>query len=183
MHVSWSRIIAALVDADDWGQNYESVEAAIKDWDDKPADVAAFGIIELLRRLEGLAPPREPERSKLVVPSNAKPYPDKEVGDFVWSGNFLEGFDKYVIVAKGENDVCLMIRCRWDLEYPALLTVACDYTHATLQEAVESEIKSDQEFVEKDLWRVKTAKKKLAAGLSEAELERFFDKPVNPPED
>jgi hypothetical protein len=94
---------------------------------------------------------RDEQRDK--TPSNAKPFPEKKVGDFVYFGTVDEGVAECIIIAKDAEHRCLTIPVRNDLvDFSAPYTidrcptVACDHCFATPQEVLLASVANDIDY-------------------------------------
>ena len=83
---------------------------------------------------------------KLHTRGEKKPFPDKAVGQFVYEGDLLEGFDKCVIVAMDEHKHCIVTGTRFCDSQPYAEIASEHHHYSTLEEAIQAAALSDIEY-------------------------------------
>lgn len=171
MYISWTDAVARLTSRG-WGADHESMEAAERALVVDPAKLAGFGILELLCRLQGPPPEsREWPLEPLVLPENAKVFPDKAIGDQLFFADDLEdGVIDYLIIGIDEESHCMIIAPKWSLERPPIPCFGCDWHYGTVAEALATRAKADIDYCEPEIKRARAA---LAAVEAGEDLERF----------
>ena len=147
MHVEFTDAVNGIVRGH-WGQGFDTEEDARKALIDKPEELAAYALIELLNRLNAVAKAVGGEiqvnRTELSIPNGARQFPDKEVGDFLYSGSLDEDVCEYIVVARNDDGVCLVILADdFDLNHPQKVCIAYDWLYTTIEELLQSEAESD----------------------------------------
>jgi hypothetical protein len=102
------------------------------------------------------------DKHKPIKPANAKRFPGKKVGDFVYSGDSDSGFAASVVVAVDAEGHLLVSSADFDLSYPP--SYACDFHCATLQEAMLVEIERDTDYANVLLAYAHRVRETIAAG-------------------
>ena len=134
-----------------WGREFDSMEDAEQKLSSDSPRLAAYALVELLNRLNAVARAvggkDKTNRRALVIPENAKQFPNKAVGDRLYRGDFEDGICEYIIVAKNSDGICLVVLANdFDLDYPPRVDVSCSWMHETLKEAVEDTAESDTQY-------------------------------------
>lgn len=137
--------------------------------------LAAWGIIELLRRLNALGDSGkcDAEIEKIEKPENAKAFPEKKPGDFVYSGDLEDGISRYIVVSCDKSGFVLVVSCDaaiGDAAWAGQARVACDWHYSSERELVLESAASDIEFCTP---RLERARKAIAACESGGDLMEF----------
>ena len=115
-----------------------------------------------------------------TLPSNAKKFPNRKVGDFLWNGDLTDGgISRAVIVAKDRQDYVIVVdvcEVPWNEEwrFPAA-NWACDWYSESAAEAVEEGAKKDMAYYAPRLNYVANAMKAAKAGDVSKFLGGFTD--------
>ena len=180
MHIKFSEI-ASKISQGGWGTEYKTEEQAAKAiLQDKPA-LQAYATVELLNRLNKIARAAGPDEQdeshkKVYVPEDPRIWPDVKIGDKVYEGDDLENVVELLVIAKDDDNRCLMIATRdFDLRYPPRVRMASQQTFLTLAEAVRHAANTDLEY---HLPKVDLAKRALEAVESNGDLSEYLTEMV-----
>lgn len=169
MHFSNTDVVNAISDGD-WGFDFQDKESAAKKMMGDDKKLTAFALVELLKRLNaiGQACGKEsvPHRRKVYVPEEPAVFPDKNVGDFLYGGDFECGLTRYVIIAKNQNHHCMMIRTDdYDIANPSGPQIADKHDEfATKEEALAKFARTDLEYHGKRATLAQQALDAIASG-------------------
>ena len=177
-HVAFIDSIARI---QDWGRNIEAEDilqflekrkSVDREVAADPAKIAAWGIMELLRRLSGEQKNTSTRRS-LTVSENALALPNASIGSFLYHYDIEDGLTRYIILATDDDGHCLVVPTDdFDLESPPQVRVAADYLHPNLREAMLAAIKTDREY---HTPKLEFMEKLESAIASDGDLTPFFD--------
>lgn len=178
-HVSFTDIVNRIAESA-WGRDFKSSDDPSKELCNDLPRLTAFALVELLKRLNAIAAAagessnRRRENPPEKVPDYAKAFPDKEVGDSLFSGDLDDGFAEYLIVAKDESHLCLIVLCGNDvrMKYPPPVHFACNWHYTTLKEAMIECARSDLSYHQK---KVDFAKNVLHAIETDGDLRQFWN--------
>lgn len=111
-HIPFGEIVRAITEGN-WGSKYGSYAEAEKALIDKPIELAAYGIVELLRRLNTLGASGTSykhgthSRHELKITSWCKKFPGAKVGDRLYCfESFYDGGGEMVIVCVDQDGYC-----------------------------------------------------------------------------
>lgn len=177
-HYSFKEIAAAIA-KNNWGREFETLSEAETALASDPAKLAAYGIVELLSRLNSLASavgdsrPDYGSSRKISIPDNVKSFPNVPVGGVLFAGDLDEGIGRYVVLAKDENDYCLCALSNdFNLKWPPSGFVADDSCYESLAECVAYAAENDIEYHGPKYEWAKAAKKASETGN---DLEKFLE--------
>lgn len=177
-HFSFMDTVSRMANKD-WGFNYSTPETAESELARSPDKLAAYALLELVSRfnqfVKGMRTNPCDSREKLEIPTNAKPFHEKSVGDFVWSGDLGDGFCRSAVLNRDENGILMIADCDYgetEQSYVPRVQIAYDGHYATLEEAIQVAAESDIEWYSKRLDRARSA---IAAIQNKESLEPFMN--------
>lgn len=169
--------VAAMLAKSGWGKQFETQEDAQQAMMKNPGEVAAWGIIELLRRLNALGDTGRTKQSQATViakPGNAKAFPEKKPGDFLYSGDLDDGFHRWIVVSADSDGFVVVTECDQTIGsdvWGCGLTVGVDWHFASEREVVMDSAKTNIEY---HAPKLRLAEKALAACESGGDLSEFM---------
>ena len=141
MHVKYSEIISNIATSS-WGSDFSTKEQAEKELLNDKQALGAFAAVELLRRLECLASSlggKKAERDdpRVYTPDETAVFPDVKVGDRLFEYSLEEGISEFVVVAKNDENHCMMVAVDdFDLKFGPQTRLADEDTRTTPDEAM-----------------------------------------------
>lgn len=165
--------------SDGWGSNFASMNDAQRNLIDNPDKMAAFAALEMLKRFDAVAramrPSTQPtvESRKIPFVEAGKPFPHVKVGEFLWTGDLWEGIYKCVVLAKNDQQLCMVcVVDDFDTECPPHIRIADSDYYETEEQAVRAGALDVIEYHGK---RYERAKRAIEACDSGADLSEFED--------
>lgn len=141
MHQSYTKIVSRIAEST-WGQDFKDKESAEKALLNDSQKLSAYASIELLRRLQAVcrAVGKEDNYSnsnRVHIDDSAARLPDVSIGQHLFEFSIDEGMTEFVVVAKGEDDTCLMVMLGdYDLEYGPSVRLADSDTKTSKKDAM-----------------------------------------------
>jgi hypothetical protein len=178
-HVPFTKVISE-ISKGKWGNEHASLDDAKKDMIGRPEKMTAYALVELLKRLDAIcnsvgSPDTDTNDQELSIPDNAKKFPDKQSGDLLFSGDCDDGFCVSIIVAKDENDICMIVsKDEFNLKYPPPTRIACEWMFSTLEDAAKSAVESNIQYYEPRLKFTRKVEKALADGDDLGQLKNGY---------
>lgn len=175
MHVTYSDIVTAIADGE-WGREFDSKSDAEKEIIGDKQALNAFAMIELIRRFNAIgracgSQSDGCENRSIQLHGREQAFPNKKVGDRLYSGDLEVGITEYVIIAKDENHRCMVVRLNdFNLKWPPVSFLAHEDHKETLADAVRCAAESDVSY---HVWRSEHAKAALEAASSGGDVSRF----------
>lgn len=178
-HVSYMDTVARMA-KENWGREFASKGDATKEMAGKPEQMAAYGILEIIRRIDGAFDAAVDDRvSKKLADErrvhewgNEKRFPQAKVGDVLYSGDCEDGLQTYRVIGVDDGGRCLVIGEGFDLKYATTASLAWDGLHASPAEAFRHGAESDVSY---HTPRLKRAHDILAAIESGDDLTPYMD--------
>ncbi len=172
MHVDYLELVNRIVE-NTWGRegNEEQLE---KDLVSDMPRLTAFGIVELLKRMNAIAKAAgagEDHENKTAISKYARDkaisLPDVKIGDVMYSGDIGDGVIRCVIISKCEDHRAMAVHLDdFDLENPPRAFLVDNHWHRTLSDAVLESANEDIEYHSSRLDAAKSARDKVNNGES-----------------
>lgn len=152
-HLPFADIIETL---EGFGRKFESLKDAQDSLAADKDSMAAYALVELLRRLGAVGRALRGRSLPDVLDyalhfENAKAFPEKQVGDRLFVCDFEdERVDQWVIVGKGEHDECEVVPLSdttvVDGERFSVSRIASSDFYGTIAEAVKAAAEADMQY-------------------------------------
>lgn len=177
-HYSFLETVSRLANSN-WGQKFANTNDADKDLMRKPGELTAMACLELLHRfnefIKAMGDRGECNRYAITKPTNAKAFPDVKVGDFLWSGDVIDGFSRFVVVAKDKDGYALIISCNWSDTYTPRPHYATEYDYTSLEETMLKDAKAGIKYAEDLSARAAKVIAAIEAGEDVTQFEERID--------